>query len=99
MQLETLIKKREAYAGQILRLGIQIAGIFLIPVILVIIISRLFDISLMYLFPFAFITSWASVIVLYRKVSREVRYLDAQIKEARAMEKEQNNDAAHALQK
>jgi len=98
MDLETLLKKREAYAGKILTLGIQIAGIFLIPVILVVAVSKIFNIPFIYLFPVAFITSWVAVAMLYRKYSTEVKEIDRGIRKLREKE-EQNNNAQDALQK
>ena len=86
MELEKLIKQRESYGGQIIHLAIKIAILFLVPAILAIIISRYADIAYINVFPFAFIISWTGVILLYRKVSKEVRTLNERIKELRALE-------------
>jgi predicted tellurium resistance membrane protein TerC len=86
MKLEELIKQRDAYGGKILKLGITIAVIFIVPVLVVLGLSFLTGIEFMYLFPIAFIISWTSVIILYRKISKEVKLLDHQIKKLRAQE-------------
>ncbi len=95
MELEKLIKKRDAYAGKILHLGIQIAAIFLVPIVLAIVIHWYLDISYFYLFPLAFIISWTGVIILYRKISKEVRELDNKIKELR--EQESKSEESNSL--
>ncbi len=86
MKLEELEKKRDAYAGKIVNLAIKVAVIFIVPILIISGISYLSDIKFMYLFPLAFITSWTGVILLYRKISKEVRALDARIKQLRAQE-------------
>jgi hypothetical protein len=67
-------------------LGIQIAVIFLVPALLALLAYKVFGISFMYVFPLAFIISWTGVILLYKKISKEVRALDARIKELRVQE-------------
>lgn len=89
MELEKLLKQRDAYAGKILPLMIKIAVIFLIPAAISFAVVKIWDIHFMYLFPAAFILSWSGVIYLYRKMSDEVRALDARIKELR------NQDTHH----
>lgn len=86
MELEKLIKKRDAYAGKIVRMAIYIALIFIIPVGIALGVYFLFDIPLVYTFPVAFISSWIWVILVYKKVSKEARLLDAQIKELKDKE-------------
>lgn len=98
MELEKLLKQREVYASKIVSLAIKIAGIFLIPVLIIAGVSYLFQIPFMYLFPIAFVGSWVGVIILYKIKSREVRELDAQIKNLREKEKELTNNAPDALQ-
>lgn len=89
MELEKLITQRDGYAGKMLPLMIKIAVIFLVPAVIGVVISKVWDINFLYLFPAAFILSWSGVIYVYRKMSREVRALDARIKELR------NQDAHH----
>ena len=96
MDLEKLLKQREAYSGKILKLGIQIAGIFLVPVVIISVIHKIFEIPFMYLFPVAFILSWVGVAILYRRYDREIRDIEHKIRELRLLE-EQNNDAQDAL--
>ena len=84
MELEKLIQKRDAYAGKILKLGILIAVIFLLPAVIAIVLSRSFDLSYVYTLGGAVIVSWTSVILLYRKIHHEVKALENQIKELRA---------------
>lgn len=87
MKLEELLQQRDAYGEKIVKLMIQIALIFLAPILVMAGISYLFDIQFMYLFPVAFIISWTFVIRLYRRYAKEVRALDAQIKALRDQEK------------
>lgn len=96
MKLEELIQQRDAYGGRILKLAIQIGIIFIAPILLITLISYLTHIKFMYLFPLAFIISWTAVIFLYRKISKEVRALDQQIKELRA--EQEVNDEGHSSQ-
>lgn len=91
MELETLLKKREAYAGKIVKLGIQIAVIFLLPAVAAVLLSKYFGISFLYFFPGAFIISWTLVIYLYKKISKEVKALDAEIKELREKQGQNTN--------
>jgi len=86
MELEKLLKQRNAYAGKILPLGIKIAVIFLIPAAIMVAISKIWNVNFIYLFPAAFIISWSGVRNVYQKVAREVRALDARIKELREQE-------------
>lgn len=86
MKLEELIQQRNAYGGKILKLAIQVAGIFLVPILIIYGITLITDIKFIYLFPAAFIISWVSIFFLYRKVSREVKDLDRRIRELRAEE-------------
>ena len=81
MKLEELEKKRDSYGGKIVKLALLIAVIFLVPVLVIAGISYYGDIKFMYLFPIAFVVSWVLVILLYRKVSKEVKGLDRQIKD------------------
>lgn len=83
MELQDLQKKRESYAGKILPLMVKIAVLFLIPAVIVLVLYKVWDINYFYTFPVAFILSWSGVIWLYRKMSAEVRALDARIKELR----------------
>lgn len=83
MKLEKLIKKREAEAGKFVKLMIQIAAIFLIPVVFAVFLSKYFEISFLYFFPLAFIVSWIIVFFLYRKISKKMKNLDKQINELR----------------
>lgn len=83
MELEKLVKQRDAYAGKILPLMIKIAVLFLVPAAIAVAITKIWNINFIYLFPAAFILSWSGVIYLYRKMSGEVRALDARIKELR----------------
>jgi len=83
MELEKLLKKRDEYAGKILPLGIKIAVVFMVPAAIGVTISKIWNINFLYLFPVAFILSWSGVIYLYRKISGEVRAVDARIKELR----------------
>lgn len=86
MKLEELIQQRNEYGAKILKLAIQVAGIFLIPILLIYGITLISDIKFIYLFPVAFIISWLSIFFLYRKISREVKDLDRRIRELRAIE-------------
>lgn len=86
MELEKLIKQRDAYGGQIINLAIKIAILFLVPAVLAILANQYVGISYIYVFPLAFIISWTGVILLYKKISKEVRALDVRIKELRAQE-------------
>lgn len=86
MELEKLLKKRDEFAGRILPLGVKIAVIFLVPAAVGVAITKIWNINFLYLFPAAFILSWSGVIYLYRKVSGEVRALDARIKELRSQD-------------
>ncbi|MCD5389809.1 MAG: hypothetical protein LR005_00245 [Candidatus Pacebacteria bacterium] len=83
MELENLIKKREEEAGKFVKLMIEIAVIFLIPAVIAVFLSKYFNLSFLYFFPFAFIASWVMVISLYRKVSKKMKGLDKQISELR----------------
>lgn len=96
MELETLLKEREAYGGKILKLGIQIAVIFIVPVGLAVLANHLWNISFIYLFPLAFIISWTCVIVLYRRISREVRELDTKIKALKMESPTEGNSQAES---
>lgn len=80
MTLQELEKERNAYASQITNLAIKIAVIFVVPVLLAIGVSRLFDVSLVYTMPIAFIISWVLVIRMYRKVDKKVRELEEKIR-------------------
>jgi hypothetical protein len=86
MELEKLLKQRDAYAGKILSLMIKIAVIFLIPAAIGVAITQIWNINFIYLFPVAFILSWSGVIYLYRKISGEVRIIDVRIKELRSQD-------------
>jgi len=86
MELEQLIQQRDAYGGKIVKLLIHIGLIFIVPILVIALVSYLTGITFMYLFPVAFIISWTGVILLYRKVSKEVRALDVRIKELREQE-------------
>jgi archaellum biogenesis protein FlaJ (TadC family) len=86
MKLEELEKKRDAYAGKIIKLAIVIAAIFIVPILAITGISHFAGIKFMHLFPVAFITSWTFVVLLYRKVSREVNDLNRQIKDIKDKE-------------
>ncbi len=79
MELETLEKKRDAYAGKMVHLMIYIGLIFLIPALIAILIAWLIGVSSFTLFPVAFVLSWTLVVLLYRKYNREVKELDRQI--------------------
>ena len=87
MELEKLLQQRDAYGRKILKLGIKIAFIFLLPIIIGVIIHRTLDIPLLYILLVAFIVSWSGIIVLYRKISKQVRTLDAKIRELKTKEK------------
>lgn len=93
MELEKLIQQRDAYAGRIIKLAIIIAILFLVPAAIAMLVHYYMDISYMYLFPLAFIISWTGVILLYRKISKEVRALDARIKELRAQEANSSSES------
>jgi len=86
MNLQELEKERDAYAGKILFMAIKIAAFFLLPALLALLIRYIFDIRFAYLFPFAFVISWTAVIMLFKKTSREVKALDAKIKELKKEE-------------
>lgn len=88
MKLKELEQQRDAYAGRIAKLAIQIALIFGVPAALAIGLSRWFEVKIMYLLPVAFIISWIMVITLYRKVDRKVRELEQQISELKKEELE-----------
>jgi predicted tellurium resistance membrane protein TerC len=92
MELEDLIKKRDAYAGKILKLGITIAIIFLVPALIAILLKHYFAISYVYSLTFAFIISWTGVIFLYRKINKEVKALEMQIKELREKQGQTQKD-------
>lgn len=96
MKLKELEKKRDAYAGKIIKLAITVAVIFIAPILVITGISYFFNIEFMYLFPLAFIISWTLVILLYRKMSKEVKALDHQIKELKAEEKVINDAEINA---
>jgi len=89
MELENLLKQRNAYAGKIIPLGVKIAVIFLIPAALVVVSNRVWNINYFITLPIAFILSWSGVIWLYRKMSAEVRALDARIKKLRSQDAHQ----------
>lgn len=91
MELEKLLKQREAEAGKLVKLMIKIAVIFLIPAAIAVFLSQYFNLSFFYFFPGAFITSWTLVILLYRKVSKKMKGLDARIKELRAEQGQSHN--------
>ena len=80
-ELLDLEKKRDAYAVKITRMMVQIAIIFAIPLILGIGVHYLFNVSYPATMPFAFILSWFGVSIVYRKTDREVRSLEARIRE------------------
>jgi len=84
MKLDELIQERDAYGGKILKLGISIAVIFILPVLIIAGISYLSGIRFIYLFPIAFIVSWTLVVILYKRVSKKVKTLDKQIQDLRA---------------
>ena len=80
-ELVELEKKRDAYATKITRMAVQIAVIFVIPLILGIGVHFWFNISYPATMPFAFVLSWLGVSYLYRKIDREVRTLEKRIHE------------------
>ena len=90
MEIEKLLKERDAYAGKILKLGITIAVIFLFPAIIAVLLGRYYNFSYVYTLGGAFIISWTGVVFLYRKISREVKHLEERIHELR--KKEDNNN-------
>jgi len=92
MELEKLLKQREAYAGKIIKLMIQIAVIFLLPAIVGVALSMYFNLSFIYFFPGAFIVSWTVVIFLYNKVRKEMKALDARIAELRSLEEQSHKN-------
>jgi uncharacterized membrane protein YhdT len=79
MELHELKKKRDAYAGKIAQLAITIAIIFALPAGLAIGLSYWFSFSVMYALLPACVISWVLVILIYRKVDREVRELEMNI--------------------
>ena len=83
MELETLLRQRESYAGKILKIGVQIAIIFLIPALIGVVLSKTLNISFLYFLPGAFIISWVFVFYLYRKIKIEMKKLDNHINELR----------------
>lgn len=91
MELEKLLKQRDSYAGKILKLGIQIAVIFLLPAIIAIVLSKTLHLSFLYFFPGAFIISWAFVVYLYIKIKKEMEELDRCINELREKEQKTKN--------
>lgn len=91
MELEKLLKQRDAYAGKILKLGILIAVIFLLPAVISIIITRYFSISYIYTLGGAFVTSWVLTLFLYRDIARKVKKLEKRIKELQGQAKSENN--------
>lgn len=92
MKLGELIRQRDAYGGKILKLVIQVAGIFLLPILIIYGITLVTDIKFIYLFPVAFIVSWLSIFFLYRKIFRKLKELDNRIRELRV--KKANLDVA-----
>lgn len=90
MELHELEKKRDAYAGKIAQLAIQIALIFAIPAAVALLLKYLFEVPIVYTLPVAFILSWVLVIRLYKKVDRAVRDLEEQIRERK---REESSDA------
>jgi hypothetical protein len=86
MELENLLKQRDAYAGKIIPLGVKIAVIFLVPAVFVVVSNRVWNINYFYTLPVAFILSWSGVIWLYRKMSAEVRALEVRIKKLRTQD-------------
>jgi len=81
MNLHELEKKRDAYAGRIAYLAIQIALIFGLPAATALLLQYFFEVPIVYALPVAFILSWVLVIRLYRSVDRKVRHLEEQIRE------------------
>lgn len=79
MELAELEKKRDGYAGKIVKLGFTIAVIFLVPALIAVLLSRVLNLSFLYFFPVAFVVSWSFVVGIYRRYAREVRELDRQI--------------------
>ncbi len=80
-ELSDLQKKRDAYAGKITHLAIQIAVLFAIPLLVALGIHYAADVSFPSLMPFAFILSWIGVVYVYRKIDKEVRTLELRIYE------------------
>lgn len=90
MELDKLLKERDAYAGKIFKLGIIIAVIFLFPAIIAIVLSKFFGISQILLFGIAFVVSWSSVFFLYKKINKQVTELDQRIAQLRKQEDDNN---------
>lgn len=90
-ELETLIKERDAYAGKILKLGILIAIIFLIPAALAILVTRVSGVSYVITLGVAVLTSWVLVGVVYTRTSRKVQSLEKRIKALRDSKEHKNN--------
>lgn len=91
MELETLLKQRDAYAGKILKLGILIAVIFLLPAVIAIFVTKYFNVSYVYTLGIAFIVSWTGVVFLYRNIAQRVKKLETRINELQVQKKDTNN--------
>lgn len=91
VELETLLKQRDAYAGKILKLGILIAIIFLVPAVSAMLVTRFFGTSYGYTLGTAFVVSWVFVIIVYTRTSRRIQLLEKRIKDLRDSKEHKNN--------
>jgi len=91
--LEEAKKIQSHYHTKAFYLMLEIAVAFLIPAILAVLVSKNFSIpglserksGLIYL-GLAFVLSWGYVVYRYRKVTREIRKIDAVVKELKSKE-------------
>lgn len=91
VELETLLKQRDAYAGKILKLAILIAIIFLVPAVSAMLVTRFFGISYVYTLGTAVAVSWVFVIIVYTRTSRRIQLLEKRIKDLRDSKEHKNN--------
>lgn len=83
-RLESLTQERDAYVARVFMLIIKIIAIFLIPALIAVLLIWHFGKEITwYVLPVSFIFSWSIVIMLYRKISKKMKQLDQELKEAR----------------
>jgi len=85
-KLQGLIREREQKVNRVFLLAFEVVLIFGIPALIAMLIiwkSESEKIAWVVL-PIAFILSWAFMIFRYRKISRELKNLDAKIKELKS---------------
>jgi len=88
--LESLTAERERYVTRIFWFALEIALIFLLPVIIAIFLYKAIapENSSWHVLPVAFIISWGIVIKRYMTLHKKLSGLDKQIKEMQVSEKQ-----------